>query len=284
MSHPLAATVARLDAREPERSVHLGVPPGETGWITCQEVIEQPVLLRRWQADAAAHLRDEHSTVPAITSAAFVLGEYAGICGFLGGATYSLDRRVPRLDAGALAFRQDPAVWWPRAFALLDRRFWCLPDDPDAFHPDATAVAGELELATVLRAQVRAHADAFLAMYEPGVRMARRHLLGAFFDGLDCGPWVVSGKRERAVADSARVLPGRTVEFKDASTLRRLVDARGREHLTRERISCCFYYRLPDVEACFTCPRTSLAERVERAATWPDEVTREPAAPGPTWS
>lgn len=209
--------------------------------------------------------------MPPITPAAYVLGDYAAICGQLGGGLYGLDRRVPRLDPFSLAFRRHPAEGWPQALALLDRRFWCLPGDPDAGHPDATVVADEPALAAILRAQVRAHADAFLATYEPGVRLPRRSLLGVFFDGLDGGSWIVAGSPERALADSARVLPGRTPEFKDASLLYRLVDARGREHVTRERVSCCYAYKLGGGEPCFTCPRTSIAERVERAATWPDE-------------
>lgn len=277
MSHPLQASLARVGARTPEPYLHFGLPSGEAGWTTCREVIDDPAILRRWQDDTATYLRTESPDVPLITPAAYVLGDYAAICGRLGGAVFGVDRRVPRLDPDALAFRQHPEECWPHAVALLDPRFWCLPGDPDADHPAAAVVADEAALAAILRAQVRAHAEAFLATYEPGVRLPRRHLLGVFFDGLDCGPWSVADSPQAALADGAHVLPGRTVEFTGSSTLYQIVDARGREHLTRERVSCCYAYKLAEGTPCFTCPRTSLAERAERAATWPDEERLVPA-------
>jgi hypothetical protein len=137
-------------------------------------------------------------------------------------------------------------------------------------------VPDDAALAAVLRAQVRAHADWFLSWYRPGARLARRNLLGAFFDGLDCGLWSGAGPdpaaRARVLGDAAAVLPGETTEFADASTLYLLTDARGRTHLSRRRISCCHYYRIePEGTACFTCPRTPADDRPRRAAEW-DEV------------
>lgn len=69
---------------------------------------------------------------------------------------------VPRLDPASLAFHREPGNPIPDAYALLDERFWCLPDDPEATHPLATVVPDVDALTATLRTQVRAHADAFL--------------------------------------------------------------------------------------------------------------------------
>jgi hypothetical protein len=67
------------------------------------------------------------------------------------------------------------------------------------------------------------------------------------------------------LAAAALVLPGATTEFAEPSTLHTLVDDRHREHLTRRRVSCCYYFRLAGPDGpCTTCPRTSEAERVRR--------------------
>ena len=156
---------------------------------------------------------------------------------------------------------------------MLDSRFWCLPSDPEAPHPDAEVVSSEAELAAVLRSQVRAHADDFLAGYVGGAKLARRHLLGAFFDGLDTGVWYGGSPQVEAAAEvlrlGAMVLPGSTPEFAEGSTVYRLTDARGREQLSRRRVGCCYYYKVTESgEACATCPRVNDTERVERYAEY----------------
>ncbi len=182
---------------------------------------------------------------------------------------FRLARRVPRLDRASLAFTREPAEHYPHAIALLDPRFWCLPGDADAGHTDATVVADEVALAEVLRAQVRAHADDFLTDFRPSTRLPRRGLLGAFFDGLDTGIWFGgdpgAGAADRILAEAATVLPGGTGQFRDASSLYRFTDLRDREHVTRRRMGCCYYFKVAvDELPCATCPRVDDAQRLER--------------------
>jgi len=270
---PIAAAAAELDRADEHRTWRVGVPAGDAAWTRCTDV--DSTYVAEWERAVAERHRADYGGSDPRAAAGYVLGWYAFLPGLLGGRLYARSRRVPRLDARALAFHLDPEHW-PDAVALLDERFWCLPGDPAANDARATVVEDDAALAGVLRAQVRAHADAFLAGYRPGAKLPRRGLLGAFFDGLDQG--VRSGHRPgpaaraAALADAATVLPGRTPEFAEASTLHELTDDRGRTHLVRERVSCCYYYRLPDGGGtCFTCPRTPAAERAARAAEW-DEV------------
>ena len=77
----------------------------------------------------------------------------------------------------------------------------------------------------------------------------------------------------------ALVLPGSTSEFADPSTVYRLTDARGREHLSRRRVGCCYYYKVSENgEACAPPARgVNDAERVERYVQ--SSTSRDQTAP-----
>jgi hypothetical protein len=263
---PLADSAARLGAAF-GRPVLCGEPG--PGWTRCADVDAE--FVTRWeQAVGAQHRREFGRSHPA-AAAAYVLGWYAGVPAELGGALYRLSRRVPRLGRDAVAFRL-AAEAYPDAYALLDARFWCLPSDPAADHPDATPVADEPALAAVLRAQVRAHADAFLAQHPSRGRLPRRTLLGAFTDGMDTGLWLGDDPApERLLPDAALALPAGPSPL-PASTLHVLVDGRGRRHVDRRTLSCCYYFTInPAAGPCGTCPRIPSAERLRRFTDLPDE-------------
>jgi hypothetical protein len=270
-AHPLRATAARADGVRDWLTVACGglVPEG---WLLCCDVDGNVVT--EWERRAAeSQIRYDGRTHP-VTAASYVLGWYADIVTGLGATCFLLDRRVPRLGRDVVAFRRHAEDHYPDAVMLLDPRFWCLPGDPDAAHPDASVVPDENALAARLRAEVRAHADDFLASYRPGARLPRRDLLGAFFDGVDVGFWRDDSSTgptiEDSIAAARAVLPGATPEFADRSSLYVIEDADGVEQLTRSRVSCCSYYRVSAIgEACTTCPRTSAEERLRRV--------REPA-------
>lgn len=262
---PLHATAARVGAVRGWLPVHGELPPDTTRWTRCTEV--DGAFLAGWEARIAASLVRSYGRSDPHTVSGYALDWYAGVAGHVGGAFFRVARRVPRLDRAALAFSSHPTEHYPDELAVLDDRFWCLPDDPDAGHPAATPVEDEQALAAVLRAQVRGHADAFLAGFRPGARLPRRGLLGAFFDALDTGIWYGGDPTPAAagevLADTALALPGGTAEFADGSTVHALVDGRGREHLSRRRVGCCYHFKVaPGGTPCHTCPRLDDAERL----------------------
>ena len=264
---PLAESAERL-AEAFGQPVHCGAPG--PGWTRCSSV--DAAFVTRWeQAVAAQHVHRFGRSHPT-TAAGYVLGWYAGIPAGLGGALFRLARRVPRLDRASVAFRLC-AEAYADAFALTDTRFWCLPSDRAADHPDATVVPDEAALATVLRAQVRDHADEFLAHYPSRGRLPRRALLGAFTDGVDTGLWLGGDTApERLLPEAAIALPGGPSPL-PATTLAVLVDGRGRRHVDRRTLSCCYYFRVaPEEGPCGTCPRIPHDERVRRFTELPDET------------
>lgn len=261
------------------RSVLMGRSIEGDGWVRCAEVTRQ--YLAGWEVGFTARVvADTRRPVPRITSTAYVLKHYAALPGLLGAICFHLDRRVPRLAREAIAFHPDEGYRYPRRLALLDERFWCLPTDPQADHPAATVLADEEALAARLRTEVRGHADDFLAGYVPMTRLARRHRLGVFFDGLDQWLWLAgrySGHEHAGVADAHLVLPGGTAEFDEPSTVYAFVDGQGRPRASRVRTACCYYHRLPGGDACLTCPRITSEERLRRA------LEEEQAAPASSW-
>jgi hypothetical protein len=263
---PLRRTAERVNAVHEWLTVTVS-PAVPEGWLRCSDVNTR--VIADWERRVAQSQLRNHGLTHPVAAASYVLAWYAGIASRLGGSCLLLERRVPRLGRDALAFRCHPEEHYPQAVALLDARFWCLPDDSHADHVDATVVADLSTLGAVLRAQVRTHADAFLATYRPGARLPRRDLLGAFFDGLDSGFWRDNSSDGPPLADclalAQSVLPGGTPEFADRSSLYVVEDAAGRQHLLRRRASCCNYYRVSqNGEACLTCPRTTDQERRRR--------------------
>lgn len=263
--HPLAATAARADAHRDWLSLTYADAVPE-GWTRCSEVDAAHVA--GWEDRVTAWQRTEFGRTHPQASSGYVLSYYADIAPTVGALFFLVDRRVPSLAADALAFRTDAVYTYPDAIAVLGGAFWCLPDDEAAGHPDATVLADEEELGAVLRAQVRAHADAFLATYRPSARLPRSALWGAYYDALDAG---FAPDRPRApVPEATRAarlaLPGPTPEFAQGSSFYLAVDEAGGEHLTRRRVGCCYYFKVGDDGACTTCPRTSDEERLARLA------------------
>lgn len=263
----LAATAAA--AGLPWLEVRVGLPADATGWTCCADV--DTAFMAAWEATIADGLRDAHGRSHPLTAAGYALDWYARVPAVVGGAFFRLARRVPRLEPAAVAFHRAPGAH-PDAVALLEPGFWCLPTDAAVDDPAATPVADEAALAAVLRAQVRIHADAFLARYRPGARLPRRALLGAFVDGLDLGVWYGGEPgppaRREILATAAAALPADSPELGSASSLYSFTDLHGRARVSRRRQACCFHFKTAG-RACATCPRTTDAERCARASTEP---------------
>jgi hypothetical protein len=265
----LAASLAAVDELITWCSFRLGLPDGADlvspahsalragDWVRCSDALADPLFFPTWHTLLAARLAGQYSSVPPVTPPGYVMGWYAGLFGYLGGALFHLTRRVPSLAPENLAFRLDPRLRRPAEVALLDDSFGCLPDDPAAGCPPVSTLAGEQALASLLRAQVAGHGSRFVAAFRPSARFGWRTLWGVVTDSLDGGLLYAGRARGRpgaGAADALLVLPARIRPFTSASTVRP-VDG---EQWTRERQSCCFHYKLPEVQRpCATCPRLS---------------------------
>jgi FhuF 2Fe-2S C-terminal domain len=283
-AHPLTASVAAVDRAVKLLSFRVigdtRVPadprlPADTqlaDWIACDHVLSDSAFFARWRSKVARWLTEQHAVpaqaaVPEKTTGGYVLQWYLIVPSYLGALLFHSARRVPTLAPQQLSFRLDSAVL--REVALRPGRFWCLPDDPDAGHPDAVPVPDEAALATVLRDQVIAHANRFLTVYGRQVRFGRRTKWATVTDVLDSGMLLAGrafGSPQAGASDARLVLGGGETPPKkpltSASTICEQTDDRGRTHWTRRRGSCCFLYALPGIERpCASCPRLAAADR-----------------------
>ncbi len=277
--HPLAASVAVVDHAVKLLSFQLRDdprPPADplpmtgrgTRWIECDDALSDPTFFPRWRASVARLLTEQQlagqeGTVPEKTTGGYVLQWYLIIPSYFGALLFHSARRVPALDPQWLSFRLDSAAL--SEVALRPGRFWCLPSDPDADHPDAVPVPNESALGTVLRQQVIAHATRFLAAYGRQVRFGRRTKWATVTDVLDSGLLLAGrsfGSPQAGASDAQLVLGRGEQPLTSASTICELTDNRGRTHWTRRRGSCCFLYALPGVERpCASCPRLRDTDR-----------------------
>lgn len=269
MSTPIDELVTRVDAGLAWLAIRRGMPD-DPAWVRCADVLADPAGLPRWLTVVTDGVtrRSGGTAPPLVTPASYLMAWYLDVPAYVGGLSFGLARRVPSLAPEDLAVHLDPGGW-PDGVALLGHRFSCLPDDPDAGHADADVVDDETELAAVLRHRLTAHANAFHETYTPGVKMSSKQRWGTLTDVLEVALWssgAPRGDEALGVADAALVLDDVHPPLTSASRMYSLVDDRGRRRWTRRRESCCFYFRLPGSEVCFTCPRVSDAERVARAS------------------
>jgi hypothetical protein len=277
VASPLALSLDRLDRDVDWGSFRLlPAAPHEAGWVRCTDLLAEPARFAQWRAGIARGLALElglaADQIPPVVTAAHQLDWYADVIGWAAGALFHRERRVPSCDPRDLLFRLDEAGY-PAGIALTDPRFACLPDDPDADHRDAHVVVDEDALAAELRDRVVAHAAQFLGVWQPDVRLGPRTRWGAISDVLDSAPWAagMAGDGEAAGAASAEVvMRGASPPLTPGTRIYQGRDDVGRPFFSRHRHACCFAFRLPANQACFSCPRVDDDERRTRAAQWPD--------------
>jgi hypothetical protein len=286
-AHPLAASVAMVDRAVstfsfsllPEPRLVPEPVPGprpvpELGtdepWISCAQVLSDPAFFWRWRGVVARRLASQYGRlpggdqVPEKTTAGHVLQWYLLIPSFLGSLLFHAARRVPMLTPDRLHFRLEAGV--PQQVALHPGRFWCLPQDPAAGHPDAVPVPDEATLGAILREEVIAHATSMLAVYRPQLRFGRRTQWATVTDVLDISLLRAGrafGSPQAGARDAQLVLGAGDKPLTSASTIYPVTDEHGRTHWIRRRGSCCFRYAVPGVpRPCVSCPRLSEADRV----------------------
>lgn len=277
-AHPLVASIAAVDRAVEWMSFRLLDSPWTPGdqwapgdqWTGCDQVLSDPSFFTRWRGRVAQRLAEQHAHVPEQTTAGYVLQWYLLVPTYLGATLFHSARRVPSLHPRQLGFHLD--LSWLRAVGLRPGRFWCLPDDPDAGHPDAVLVPDVAALGAVLRREVVAHAARFLKVYGPLVRFGRRTQWAAVNDMLDSALLRAGrsfGSAQAGASDAQIVLAPRGEDpLTSASTICQVTDEHGRTHWARRRASCCFLYALPGVEhPCASCPRVSDPERARILGT-----------------
>jgi FhuF 2Fe-2S C-terminal domain. len=237
--------------------------PRGAGWVGADELAQGGAALDAFLAwDSAQVLRDHGRPARPDVVATFGLHRYSWPACLLVTVPWFLDRRVPRLPVGDVAFQRASGH-----LAVRIREFTCLPDDPAALLPGARTVADEAALRAEVLAALADHLGPVLGGFGPRMRRGNHALWGMATDEIVEGLWYVGhllGEERRAMAELALLLPGTTKPYAGAAGFRELTGPHGESLPTRDRASCCLYYTLSPENTCITCPRTCDTDRVRK--------------------
>lgn len=256
----LAAVFPGLRVRELDEREEL---PRGGGWVGADQLASGgPVIDSFLSWDDAQVLRDYGRQARPDVVASFGLHRYAWPACLLVTVPWFLDRRVPRVPVGDVAFQRALG-----RMAVRVREFACLPDDPAAVLPGARVVPDEEALRGEVRAAVAEHLGPVLEGFRPRMRRGSRALWGMATDEIVEGLWYVAGllgEEPRAMAELELLLPGTAKPYVGTAGFRELTAPDGRALPTRDRASCCLFYTLRPEDTCVTCPRTCDTDRVRK--------------------
>jgi hypothetical protein len=242
-------------------SARLGVPD-EPGWVTPADLVADGALLD----DLLRRIGRAYGTDGRAVMGTLFLRGYLWRMLVLAVAAFLTDRRLPDIGVEnvALCFDGDG---YAAGLAFREGRFAVLPDDPDARHPDARVSLSEDALLVWLRGRLEGHLPGLISTLRSlRVRRGTRVLWGAAVDV--CAEAFMFVGRDLGCEGEACEFAGRLLAGPSplcGPTNYFVLEHDGKPEPTRVRNTCCLYYKIGD-GACFTCPRTPNAERLQRMA------------------
>lgn len=264
MPGPLAATLARLALAvgegDPDLSACLGRPEG-LGWTATAELSADPglleTLMERIERGCGVKNRAYSGTS--------LLRSYLWRVLTTAVATFLTERRLPDLRAANVALRFGDGGF-AEGLAFASPRFFALPDDPEAGHPHAVVLLSERDLLDHVReALAGTHMPALIsALRALRMRRGKRALWGAGTDV--CAEAFMSvgqslGREVEALDFAEELLSGPPPLSGPTNFF--VLERDDEKRTSRVRNTCCLYYKLGN-GPCFTCPRLTDEERLER--------------------
>ncbi|MGB3682721.1 MAG: hypothetical protein WA990_09580 [Rubrobacteraceae bacterium] len=262
---PLATTFARLalDTGEAglDLSARIGRPEGP-GWTTAAGLSTDPDLLETLigRIERGCGVNDR---AYAGTS---LLRSYLWRILTTSVATFLTERRLPDLGAENVALRFGDGGF-AEGLAFASPRFFALPDDPEAGHPQAAVLLSEKDfLDRVREALATTHLPALTpALRALRVRRGKRALWGSGADVCAEAFMFVGqslGREAEALGFAEELLCGSPLS---GPTNFFVLEHDGEKRTSRVRNTCCLYYKLGN-GPCLTCPRLTDEERRARLA------------------
>jgi hypothetical protein len=191
-------------------------------------------------------------------------------------ACYLCDRRVPdlRIENVRLRFsiaeEEDENAEPEESIAFLGGRFFALPDDPAADHPDARIVPHRDALRDALRSGIETHLGSTIQRLHERLGCSPRGLW--LFVADRCAGTLVWLMQEQDVTvgldpigrevDALIRAPGSPLANKRVGLFE--LNYRGRSRVYLDRATCCYWYRSEDGDYCTTCPHRTEEERNAR--------------------
>jgi len=270
--HPLQNTFERVSQLSPYIRACLG-PSQEDDWIAPAAFL----------ASDSAHLdamitatQRRLRTQTANVVGGSILQEYQWPLIASAVACYLCDRRVPdlRIENVRLRFsvaeEEDEDAGPEECIAFLDGRFFALPDDPAAAHPDACIVPHPDALRDALRVGIETHLGATIQRLHERLGCSPRGLW--LFVADRCAGTLVWLMQEQDVTvgldpigrevDALTRAPGSPLANKRMGLFE--LNYRGRSRVYLDRATCCYWYRSEDGDYCNTCPHRTTEDRNAR--------------------
>jgi hypothetical protein len=257
----LEETFSRTREMEPEwlsLSPHLGVPD-EPGWVSPQRLAADEALLE----ELLGRVGREAKTEDRLVMGSFFLGDYLWKVLAPAVAAFLVDCRVPDLSASNLALRFDEKGEAAEV-AMIEPRFAALSNDPAA-GVAASAFGSEEALLAHLRGTLESDLPTlFEALRRRRPRRGVRVMWGAAVDAV-AGSFRYLGEElgcgDEALAHAETMLSGESPV--SGSLGYYTLEYEGGSELVRISETCCLNYKVTG-RACFSCPRTTDEERIER--------------------
>lgn len=260
VERPLARSLARVDRAKDWLEARIG--PAPEGWLRADRVSADPAAIDFLRRGALATTGPADSR----TVGVMMMWRYADVTS-LGVVLLRNERRVPDLDPALVAFLPYTAST-PTRVALASSRFLCLPDDPDAGHPDATPVAGTDPLRAALVRRIEAFVDPVVAPLSAATYLGPKALWGVAASAALAGlAWSLANAGDPdAGAAELRALVAHGDRLAIAPPGVEVVEYLGMPRLILTHGICCRAYRWPDGphETCATCPLRPRDERIAR--------------------
>ena len=256
--HPLDDSLARLGGR-----VHAARLAAPDGWLSLDDVCGEAY------ADVLDTAAAGYDTTRSDIRGNRLLEIWTWLVATPAAATVLLDRRLP--DVCAENVLVVPGLWVdPAPVALRSGRFWCLPDDDAADHPDAIVVADERALVLQLNAMLRErHLETLIEVVAERSRRGRRALWRGATDQL-VGAFTRAGAALDREADAmalARIAGAGERPMRAEVRIERFELDDLPPYTMHLRDGCCLYYRVRGRPPnCSNCPLIDDERRVELLA------------------
>jgi ferric iron reductase protein FhuF len=205
-----------------------------------------------------------------------LFGHYAWLMVISALACYLLDRRVPDLSPDDIAFRRVKHDGGEDLTQLryLCPRFFCLPSDSAAAHPDAVIVANEAVLRDKFHQQIETYLPPVMQVIQANTGYIQKAMWAQVSD------WVILAVMEYTkLAGRCEQMHTLVQQFakRDGSPLKMRngvialhfndpnTDQACTEYML-DRATCCQWYRFPESqgERCSTCPSLLRTDRMKR--------------------
>lgn len=265
VQHPLLETFSRLTNVSEYINAQLG-PSDESGWAAPHVLFDA----------SSAHLQDSarhyetslHTTSKNMIGSAVLQAYHWQLIATAIGS-YLIDRRVPALSHHDMQMKLDPTQVEVETIAFVSGRFYALPTDPAAAHPDASIVPDTAALRDQLRQELESHLGWLIEQIGQALGTKPR---GLWLDVADrCAGMLIWLMREidpttapAAIQQEIEQLihvPDSPLNHPKIGSFTLTCGSETRAFL--DRSSCCYWYRTEEAEGkvCTTCPRRPTEER-----------------------